>query len=516
MNDTGCVLIAMWGMPMFNHSNNCSKAVDAAVSLMQRAPSLLNYSCSIGITTGSVFCSTVGSVERRDYVGIGSKVNLAARLMCKAAGRILLDITTYGTLEPRQQTGIKPSEGFQLKGITGIYVAYVCPVPRLDVDELRRDSRGISGLDRTTSFSGNKHIGNISPLLSSSDNRIAKPQIEAAFIENKIFMRKPVAAAIKADLAQFAAMAHDPSFDVVDNVSDAKLRITTSNSGDGGLAQGNSPAPSRGGSNGLFSSLFNGTSSVSPPPPTEIHCSKTFISSSATLFIIQGPSGSGKNQAKRFIKDESKRYAVHFLTIFGKVGDDVAPFGIFKRLLFQLLKLQPHDTSAKEKNAYYALLHCLKLEGHDAPCPSCSLHFVLGFDWLNRKRTQGNRVMNLVNNLLGTAIHEEEGDHSSVRSNASGNSSSFPSRNGSRHDNGFSFCHFEGDDTVYQAVSALLRYKSEYDFLMHELAHAHLPFVDDIGRVEIIDEVQREVQLPEEQRYVILVEGAQFCDEVRW
>ena len=43
----------------------------------------INHRCSIGLTTGNVYCGNVGSINRRDYVGIGDTVNLAARLMGK-------------------------------------------------------------------------------------------------------------------------------------------------------------------------------------------------------------------------------------------------------------------------------------------------------------------------------------------------------------------------------------------------------------------------------------------------
>eukprot|EP01037_Dinobryon_pediforme_P033474 gene33474-38919_t len=39
----------------------------------------IGHTCSVGVTTGNVFCGIVGAVERRDYAGIGSDVNMAAR-----------------------------------------------------------------------------------------------------------------------------------------------------------------------------------------------------------------------------------------------------------------------------------------------------------------------------------------------------------------------------------------------------------------------------------------------------
>lgn len=53
-------------------------------------------SCSIGVTTGKVFCGAVGSHIRREYALIGDVVNLSARLMGKAGdGGILCDLPTF-------------------------------------------------------------------------------------------------------------------------------------------------------------------------------------------------------------------------------------------------------------------------------------------------------------------------------------------------------------------------------------------------------------------------------------
>eukprot|EP00981_Chlorochromonas_danica_P015276 scaffold11522_cov239-Ochromonas_danica.AAC.3 len=116
VDDKGCVLIAMWGMPSFTYANNCSRALFCAVSIRSKAM-LLEHKCSIGITTGNVFCGNVGAVERRDYAGIGNEVNLAARLMSKAKGRILADTTTYKNLAASIQNLFNHAEEMKLKGM---------------------------------------------------------------------------------------------------------------------------------------------------------------------------------------------------------------------------------------------------------------------------------------------------------------------------------------------------------------------------------------------------------------
>ena len=115
VDDKGCVLIAMWGMPSFTYSNNCSRALFCAVSLILQSREL-GHKCSAGVTTGNVFCGSVGALERRDYAGIGNEVNMAARLMAKAKGRVLIDKNTYTNLNQATRDMLTATEPMHLKG----------------------------------------------------------------------------------------------------------------------------------------------------------------------------------------------------------------------------------------------------------------------------------------------------------------------------------------------------------------------------------------------------------------
>lgn len=123
VDDKGCVLIAMWGVPSFSYANNCSRALYFAVAL-QHSVLELQHKCSIGITTGMVFCGIVGAEARKDYVGIGTDVNIAARLMGKAHGRILADSTTFQNSNPPTRELLVPAEKLQLKGMSEPMVPY--------------------------------------------------------------------------------------------------------------------------------------------------------------------------------------------------------------------------------------------------------------------------------------------------------------------------------------------------------------------------------------------------------
>ena len=117
VDDKGCVVIALWGVPGTNHPNNCSRALYCGISISKFCETI-EHQCSIGITTGEAYCGTVGSKIRQDYVAMGDTVNLSARLMCKAHGRVLIDDVTFSELPPKMCEIMNFGEALMLKGRT--------------------------------------------------------------------------------------------------------------------------------------------------------------------------------------------------------------------------------------------------------------------------------------------------------------------------------------------------------------------------------------------------------------
>ena len=117
IDDKGCVLIAMWGVPSCTFENNKARAVSFSLAIHKDIAEL-GHKCSIGVTTGKVFCGKVGCSQRRVYVGIGAKVNLAARLMFKSKGGIFIDVETAAS--NGDDTSLLPDnakpETIQIKG----------------------------------------------------------------------------------------------------------------------------------------------------------------------------------------------------------------------------------------------------------------------------------------------------------------------------------------------------------------------------------------------------------------
>jgi class 3 adenylate cyclase/tetratricopeptide (TPR) repeat protein len=94
VDDKGTTLVCALGLPPLAHEDDAVRGVQAAQE-MQAQLRALGLRSAIGVTTGRVFCGSVGSEKRREYTIIGDIVNLAARLMQAAGNDILCDQTTY-------------------------------------------------------------------------------------------------------------------------------------------------------------------------------------------------------------------------------------------------------------------------------------------------------------------------------------------------------------------------------------------------------------------------------------
>ncbi len=117
LDEKGVTLVAALGLPPLSHEDDPTRGVRAALELRSRLDSL-GWRGSIGVTSGRVFCGTIGNAERCEYTIIGAVVNLAARLMQAADGGILCDSTTHtGTGE---KLAYEPLLPIRIKGRTNL------------------------------------------------------------------------------------------------------------------------------------------------------------------------------------------------------------------------------------------------------------------------------------------------------------------------------------------------------------------------------------------------------------
>ena len=96
-DDKGTVLIAAFGLPPYCHLEDPLRGIKAALEIHNDLKNL-NMDSSIGVTTGQVYCGSVGCPVRQEYAMVGDVVNLSARLMVAAYKQnvhILCDQSTY-------------------------------------------------------------------------------------------------------------------------------------------------------------------------------------------------------------------------------------------------------------------------------------------------------------------------------------------------------------------------------------------------------------------------------------
>jgi class 3 adenylate cyclase len=135
VDDKGCVAIAMWGVPSYTHSNDCSRGLYCAWNILTKA-AVMNHKCSIGLTAGYAYCGIIGSSIRRDYVCMGDKVNMAARLMSKAKGRVLVDPDIYPFISYDERKNLMKGEQLLLKGMSDAIIPYFF-TPSADLSNLQ-------------------------------------------------------------------------------------------------------------------------------------------------------------------------------------------------------------------------------------------------------------------------------------------------------------------------------------------------------------------------------------------
>jgi hypothetical protein len=123
VDDKGCVLIACWGMPNMSYIDNTHRALSAAAQIRQELDRL-GMQTSVGITCADVYCGTVGSTRRREYAAIGSPVNMAARIMSKAKGRLLVGQSAYNHLPKSAYERLEAIEPMAVKGKVELLQAY--------------------------------------------------------------------------------------------------------------------------------------------------------------------------------------------------------------------------------------------------------------------------------------------------------------------------------------------------------------------------------------------------------
>jgi class 3 adenylate cyclase len=113
VDDNGLVMVAVWGCGLHAHADDPKRAVQAALAVSEALVPRLPAT-AIAVTTGRVYFGRRGNIRRSEYAVIGGSVNLAARLMQAAKGRVLCDQATADACRERFELDALPP--MRLKG----------------------------------------------------------------------------------------------------------------------------------------------------------------------------------------------------------------------------------------------------------------------------------------------------------------------------------------------------------------------------------------------------------------
>lgn len=117
MGDKGSKFLSFFGAPE-SYADNEERAVAFALELKELEKKLKWLKGqSIGITSGTCYAGVVGSEQRREYTIMGDTVNVSARLMTAARGRILVSKDVREKTRKKFRYG--PSQKLKLKGKEG-------------------------------------------------------------------------------------------------------------------------------------------------------------------------------------------------------------------------------------------------------------------------------------------------------------------------------------------------------------------------------------------------------------
>ena len=89
----GLVVLSFFGLPHCTHEDDAARAVRAALAI-HRDLAVQGLRVTSGISTGRLFCGSIGSPGVRSYSMVGDAMNCAARLMQIASGEVLCDEAT--------------------------------------------------------------------------------------------------------------------------------------------------------------------------------------------------------------------------------------------------------------------------------------------------------------------------------------------------------------------------------------------------------------------------------------
>jgi hypothetical protein len=344
IDDKGCVLIAMWGVPSFSYGNNEARALQFSHDLSGELSKLYHH-CSIGITTGSVFCGNVGTSSRHDYVGIGHPVNLSARLMCKAQGRILIDETTYSRLPVQYQDKVRAAEVLQLKGVDAPMQSYKWTGRFGDYggDEKGKDDEEgqfpeLKDLNKMSTYEGG---GGYTRRISNKRESLHTITDEPDEVDSGL--AKEILDRVNGQLDRLDDM------DRMSVLEDFQLQLKYR--GDDVVAPAPTmAAPPIGKGYSLPTTMMQSTIL------DYLSIEKGHTLNNVTCTLLEGAGGTGKSKAAKYFIEAARNRCSRCVWIAGRLSDMSTPYGIFRKIITQLVGAENFNSENQQKVLFKRLL----------------------------------------------------------------------------------------------------------------------------------------------------------------
>lgn len=387
IDDKGCVFIGMWGVPSLAYTNNCSRALVCAVGI-ERSCGSLGHHVSIGITTGGVFCGNIGSDLRRDFVGIGATVNLAARFMSKAEGCILIDELTYGRLPDDKKALLSRSYGMDLKGVTGkIYpYFYVGDGDILQTNPQEEDQQSIGlvmrkqvadafkiVLDTVINY---KNLAGNAVSNAATGNRILRTPSKSLADAQKAHARR------NSELQRLGARQDDRNKSREDRIPSALYNRL--GAGELGGETRNSLFRNVGGENDRTSVRRKNSilGRVFTVDQQEVNNGEDTVFL-VNCVVIEGAPGMGRATAARHFKDLAKKAGLRVVAVSSRIGDEAVSFGLIKSLVTHLIGEERFHDEPQQRNALLEALITISpnLDMSLYSQELFDLSLLLGLDW---------------------------------------------------------------------------------------------------------------------------------------
>lgn len=396
IDDKGCVFIGMWGVPSLAYTNNCSRALVCAVGI-ERSCGSLGHHVSIGITTGGVFCGNIGSDLRRDFVGIGATVNLAARFMSKAEGCVLIDELTYNRLPDDKKVLLSRSYGMDLKGVTGkIYpYFYVGDGAILHINPQEEDQQSIGlvmrkqvadafkiVLDTVINY---KNLAGNGGMNAATGNRILRTPSKSLADAQRVHARR------NSEYQKLAVRLDDRNRSREDRTPSILYRLGV---GEVGGEQRNLIFRNAGNENdrssvrrkhSILGRVFVGDQEVNNSEDS------VFL---VNCVVIEGAPGMGRATAARHFKDLAKKAGLRVIALSSRIGDEAVSFGLVKGLLTHLIGEERFRDEQQQRNSLLEALMAISpnLDMNLYSQELYDLSLLMGLDWKPASKKEENHV----------------------------------------------------------------------------------------------------------------------------